>query len=131
MQLNSPIDYGSYGGRNSLSGGNSFRDDRRGFEEYDAGDDEVIGSQLKRTDSATISSRNPQRKATAPTPASAPAPTPQPEVNLFDGFDDDTFTTPQPNSAKAPLATNKDLPAVTPQPNPSLGIVLSDHLHPG
>ena len=84
------------------AGGSSFSDNRRQYEEYDAGDDEIT-----HTPTRSNSVRNPTRKSSAPAP---PASQPQPEVDLLGGFDDSSIT-----SAPAPavaLARNKALPSV-------------------
>jgi epsin len=93
------VDY-SGGGSTSRGGGSSFSDNRRQFEEYNAGDDEVASTPVR----SNSTRAPPVRKATAP----PPAPAPQPEVDLLGGFDDDAFSTPVP----AP-AVNKALPAVS------------------
>lgn len=115
------LDYGSYGAGGSGAGGigggggsSSFRDDnsRRGFEEYDAGDDEVVGASIHHRSTSTASSTRhpPARKVSVPTPAPAIVP----EVNLLDGFDDDSFVTTPPS--KSQFATDKALPAVSQAP---------------
>ncbi|KAF8964366.1 hypothetical protein BDZ97DRAFT_903045 [Flammula alnicola] len=98
--------YGNdYSGSSSSRGGgsSSFSDNRRPYEEYNAGDDEVAPSPVR-----SNSIRTPVRKATAPPP---PAPATEPVVDLLGGFDDDTFSAPAP--APAPAAVNKALPAVS------------------
>ncbi|KAJ7166333.1 hypothetical protein C8R43DRAFT_191063 [Mycena crocata] len=102
----------SGGGGGGSSGG--FRDERRpggGFDEYNAGDDEIGVVNSGRTTSPTNTRRSlPQRKPSAPTPA--PPPPPAPPVNLFDTDDDEVF---------APAPTTKALPLPTPAaPAPAL-----------
>ncbi|KAG5350237.1 hypothetical protein C0989_012010 [Termitomyces sp. Mn162] len=103
-------DYGAYGG-----GSSSFRDQsRRGFEEYNAGDDEDINSRSSRTNTANNGRVSTARKAS--TPAPAPAPAPAPVEDLLGGFgDDDAFgSTTNTITAPAPLTgNNKALPAVS------------------
>ncbi|KAJ6477173.1 hypothetical protein C8R47DRAFT_655632 [Mycena vitilis] len=96
-----------YGGGSSSGGGGGgssggFRDDRRpgGFDEYNAGDDEIDVAKPGRTTSPVQPRRSvPERKATAPPPPPA-AP-----VNLFDTDDDDAFAPapPAPKSLPAPV----------------------------
>ncbi|KDR82557.1 hypothetical protein GALMADRAFT_237930 [Galerina marginata CBS 339.88] len=109
--------YGNYGGSDHGLGGSSsrggggrssFSDSRRPYEEYNAGDDEVVSSHTS-TPVRSNSVRNPVRKATAPPPPRA-APAPEPVVDLLGGFDDDTFGSPAP---APPVAVNKALPAVS------------------
>ncbi|KAH9829721.1 uncharacterized protein C8Q71DRAFT_789745 [Rhodofomes roseus] len=98
-------DYGSsYSGSSSSAGG--FRDDagRRGFQEYDAGDDE----ELPRRSNSVSSRPSTQRRGsaaqtTAATPITPKAPERAPIVDLL-GMDDDF--------ASAPAGTDKALPAV-------------------
>ena len=98
------------GSSNSRGGGSSsFSDNRRQYEEYNAGDDEVSHTSTPVRLNSTRTT--PSRKATAP----PPAPAPEPVVDLLGGFDDDTFSAPAP----APVALNKALPAVS---NTSVGI---------
>lgn len=115
--LKNLLDYGSYGAGGSGGGGSSFRDDSRrggGFEEYNAGDDEVVSTPTSAsTQSRTSSGRvAPTRKATVPTPAPAPAPV----EDLLGGFgDDDAFGTSASSTSNglSGLAMNKELPAVS------------------
>lgn len=103
------LDYG-YGG--SSSGG--FRDDagRRGFQEYDAGDDE----ELPRRSNSISSRPAAQRRGSAahtsaaatPVTPKAPEPAPAPVVDLL-GMDDDFASAPAAPSA------DKALPAVSHQ----------------
>ncbi|KAK0503657.1 hypothetical protein EDD18DRAFT_1130096 [Armillaria luteobubalina] len=120
---------GSYSGSASFSNGNDyngsysgssssgFRDDsRRGYEEYNAGDDETVTTSPNRS-SSMGSTRAPTRKPTAP----LPAPEPVPEVDLLGGLADDTFASaPVPQTkTTSTFATDKALPAVSP-PNVSI-----------
>ena len=75
------IDYGDYSG-----GSGGFRDtsSRRTFEEYDAGDDDVVSTRR----SNSLSARGPSSPA-PPTKAKAPEPVP----DLL-GLDDDDFAAP-------------------------------------
>ncbi|KIK69928.1 hypothetical protein GYMLUDRAFT_34331 [Collybiopsis luxurians FD-317 M1] len=109
---------GDYGGSSSYGGGSSsFRDaSSRGFEEYNAGDDEDVSTSPTRrggmnTSSSVSSARSPTaRRPTAPEPAPAPVQ----EVDLLGGLDD-TFssnTTPQ----APPGFSEKALPAVAQAP---------------
>ncbi|PCH40406.1 ENTH-domain-containing protein [Wolfiporia cocos MD-104 SS10] len=115
-------DYSSrdYGGSYSGGGSSGFRDEtpRRGYQEYDAGDDE----ELPRRSNSINNGRSPapaQRSTTSPapsTPTTAKAPEPAPVVDLL-GMDDDDFGSTS-NTATAPavntaMATNKALPTVT------------------
>lgn len=113
------LDYGSYGAGGSGGGGSSFRDDSRrggGFEEYNAGDDEVVSTPTSAsTQSRTNSGRvAPTRKATVSTPA--PARAPAPVEDLLGGFgDDDAFGSSASSTSNglSGLAMNKELPAVS------------------
>lgn len=117
------LDYGSYSGGGSGAGSSSFRDDNRragGFEEYNAGDDEVVTTSPVRSNSISAG-RAHARKASAP----APAPAPVQEVDLLGGFgDDDPFGST--STAAKGFATDKALPAVGHVPmatqQPSVGI---------
>jgi hypothetical protein len=98
-------DYGSYGG-SSGTGGSSFRDDnRKGFEEYDAGGDEISTP----TTAPTTRTQNARSNSIPKTStSSAPAPAPAPEVDLLGGFgDDDAF-----GSSTTNTNVNKALPVV-------------------
>ncbi|KAJ3971081.1 hypothetical protein EV361DRAFT_950001 [Lentinula raphanica] len=98
---------GSYGG-----GSSSFRDSgSRGFEEYNAGDDEVVATSPTRNSGMSTSTRSgpPPRKSTAPEPAPAPVP----EVDLLGGLDDDTFSS---TTSKPAGFAEKALPAVANAP---------------
>ncbi|KAJ3801950.1 hypothetical protein GGU11DRAFT_122309 [Lentinula aff. detonsa] len=103
---------GSYGG-----GSSSFRDSgSRGFEEYNAGDDEVAARSPTRNSGMTASSPSsarfaPARKPTVPEPAPAPVP----EVDLLGGLDDDTFSSGA-TSKPPPGFAEKALPAVAATP---------------
>jgi epsin len=92
-------DYNSGGSSSRTAGGSSFSDNRRPYEEYDAGDDELTA-----TPTRSNSVRNPTRKSSAPPPQVA---APQPAVDLLGGFDDPPTTTPGSG-----LARNKALPSV-------------------
>ncbi|KAG7088849.1 hypothetical protein E1B28_012803 [Marasmius oreades] len=112
--------YGSGGGSSS-----SFRDEgeRRGYEEYNAGDDEdVPSSSARRSNSLNTNSRaSPGRGAKAP--PSAPAPVK--EVDLLGGFEDDTFgstVTAPPPKTNTSFATDKALPAVGATKKPIVSI---------
>lgn len=114
MFLNSPsrqilikvtIDHVSGGSSSRGAGSSSFSDTRRGYEEYNAGDDEVTQS----SSPARVSSgRNAVRKPSLPTPK--PAPAPEPVADLLGGFDDDAFGAPAP--APGVPSANKALPSV-------------------
>ncbi|KAK0459998.1 uncharacterized protein EV420DRAFT_1534391 [Desarmillaria tabescens] len=106
-----------YNGSYSGSSGSGFRDDsRRGYEEYNAGDDETVTTSPNRS-SSMGSTRAPTRKPTAPLPASEPVA----EVDLLGGLDDDAFASAPASQAKttSTFATDKALPAVS-QPNVSI-----------
>ncbi|KAK0487109.1 hypothetical protein IW261DRAFT_1445927 [Armillaria novae-zelandiae] len=106
-----------YNGSYSGSSGSGFRDDsRRGYEEYNAGDDETVTTSPNRS-SSMGSTRAPTRKPTAP----LPAPEPVPEVDLLGGLADDAFASPPAPQTKttSTFATDKALPAVSP-PNVSI-----------
>ncbi|KAJ7644679.1 hypothetical protein FB45DRAFT_898450 [Roridomyces roridus] len=119
--------YNSGGAGSSSSGSGGFRDDRRaggGFDEYNAGDDEIGVTNSNTRDSGAsrtspTTRRAPERKATAP----PPPPPPAPPVNLFDDDDDGSaFAAPAP---AAPPATGKALP--TPAiASPTAGGLLDD-----
>ncbi|RDB14631.1 hypothetical protein Hypma_016305 [Hypsizygus marmoreus] len=111
-------DYGSYGAGGSGAGGqSSFRDDTRrgGFEEYNAGDDEVVATPSSAAPRSYTPGRTPPtRKATAPPP-------PAPVEDLLGGFgDDDAFGSTSTSTTAATSASNglsglgmnKALPAV-------------------
>jgi hypothetical protein len=113
-------DYGSYGAGGSGGGGSSFRDEQRrgGFEEYNAGDDEVASTPTTAQSRTTSGRIPPTRKATAP----PPIPTPAPVEDLLGGFgDDDAFgsSVTSTSNGLGGLAMNKDLPAVS---KPSVAI---------
>ncbi|KAL0567549.1 Epsin-3, clathrin recruitment and traffic between the Golgi and endosome [Marasmius crinis-equi] len=116
--------YGSGGGGGSSS---SFRDDsggRRGYEEYNAGDDEdVTPTSARRSNSLNTTSRSTPSKSNS-APAPAPAPAPVQEVDLLGGFDDDTFgsTVSAPPAKQASFATDKALPVVGATKQPSVAI---------
>ncbi|KZT64169.1 ENTH-domain-containing protein [Daedalea quercina L-15889] len=102
----------SYSGSSSNAGG--FRDDvgRRGFQEYDAGDDE----ELPRRSNSVSSRPSAQRRGSAaqastatPVTPRAPEPSPAPVLDLL-GMDDDF--------ASVPPATDKALPALGQQTAP-------------
>jgi len=98
------IDHFSGGSSSRGAGSSSFSDTRRGYEEYNAGDDEVTSSPTR-----VNSGRNPVKKSSLPTPK--PAPAPEPVADLLGGFDDDAFGAPAPEPS-VPLSTNKTLPSV-------------------
>ncbi|KAF9265204.1 ENTH-domain-containing protein [Marasmius fiardii PR-910] len=130
--------YGNYGGGSSSSsygndrygsgGGSSssFRDEsgRRGYEEYNAGDDEDVPvSSARRSNSLNTNPRaTPTKRENAP----APVPAPVREVDLLGGFDDDTFgnpvTAPPPKTNATSFATDKALPAVGAPKQPAVSI---------
>ncbi|KAF8903085.1 hypothetical protein CPB84DRAFT_1845920 [Gymnopilus junonius] len=95
-------DHYSGGSSSRGAGSTSFSDNRRPYEEYNAGDDEVVSHPTSPVRSNSV--RTHARKASAPPPA------PQPVVDLLGGFDDESFGAPAP--APAP-AMNKALPAVS------------------
>ncbi|CAL1713578.1 unnamed protein product [Somion occarium] len=106
---------GDYGSRDfdSYSGGGSsggFRDSTsRRFEEYDAGDDDVVAARRSNSLSTpTRSTSTPVRSNTNPA-ATAKAPEPTPVVDLL-GMDDDFSG----SSVSQPPASNKALPSVAP-----------------
>lgn len=109
--------YTDYGGS---SGG--FRDNngQRGFDEYNAGDDEI--SAPRRSNSTTVRSSGTgaaprsSTSSTAPSapPASAPTKTPAKVVDLLGFGDEDDFSAPV--SAPARPAPEKALPAVSSNP---------------
>lgn len=107
-------DYDSYSGGGGSGG---FRDSssRKTFEEYDAGDDDVVASRRSNSISASGSTHAPRRSNTAPvapTPtAAAKAKAPEPALDLL-GLDDDFAA-----QAAAPIPANnanKALPTVAP-----------------
>ncbi|KAI0354799.1 ENTH-domain-containing protein [Trametes cingulata] len=102
-------DYDSYGDGGSAGFSGGFRDSssRRGFQEYDAGDDDAMPRRSNSVAGTGSSSTAPvpQRSSTLPT-ATAPEPKgKQPEVDLL-GMDDDAFS-----SAPA-VPADKALPAL-------------------
>ncbi|KAH9891912.1 hypothetical protein C8Q73DRAFT_666878 [Cubamyces lactineus] len=107
-------DYDSYdGGSGSYSGGFRDNNSRRQFQEYDAGDDDVLPRRSNSVAGAASSSVAPavHRSSTLPTTAAA-APEPkgkQPVVDLL-GMDDDAFG----STTSAPA--EKALPALGSQP---------------
>ena len=97
---------GSYGAGGSGNGGGfSDNNGRRGYEEYNAGDDEVPHTTTPPSVRSSNSIRNTTRKASAAAPPPA-----APVEDLLGGFDDDSFSTPAPAPS---LATNKALPVVS------------------
>ena len=104
------LDYGDYSG-----GSGGFRDStsRRNFEEYDAGDDDVVAARRSNSMSGrgSASSPAPRRSATTPAspvpPAATQAKAAEPVPNLLD-LDD--FS--DPVSAPPPTNANKALPLV-------------------
>ncbi|KAJ7119852.1 hypothetical protein C8R44DRAFT_982453 [Mycena epipterygia] len=110
-------DYYGAGSSSGGGGGSSgFRDERRpgGFDEYNAGDDEIgVVNGGGRTASPVNSRRAPPvRKPTAP-----PPPPPAPVVNLFDTDDDEGF---------APAPVNKALPVPAPAPAAPINVFDDD-----
>ena len=106
--IKSSIDHVSGGSSSRGAGTSSFSDNRRGYEEYNAGDDEVTQSS---SPTRATSGRNVVRKSSippkrTPAPVSAPAPS-EPLVDLLGGFDDDTFGASVPSPG-----ANKELPSV-------------------
>ncbi|XP_006462443.1 hypothetical protein AGABI2DRAFT_179182 [Agaricus bisporus var. bisporus H97] len=110
----------------SSRGGGGFSDSssgRRGYDEYNAGDDEIstgggrASSSVQRSGSLAGGSGRPaMRKASTPTSATSPtSPTSgkapaAPVANLLDFDDDDNVTTPAPAAAATGLGANKALP---------------------
>ncbi|KAF9068587.1 hypothetical protein BDP27DRAFT_1224022 [Rhodocollybia butyracea] len=100
---------GSYAG----GGSSSFRDaGSRGFEEYNAGDDEVVATSPTRRSGMTASSSSSSTRAAPARKATAPDPTPAvQEVDLLGGLDDD-FSKPAekalPIVAAAPASVGID-----------------------
>ncbi|RXW23785.1 hypothetical protein EST38_g2066 [Candolleomyces aberdarensis] len=100
----------NYNGGGSSSGYNDSS--RRQYEEYDAGGDELTTPSTSRPSQST---RNPTRKASAPTATVPPPPPPAPVEDLLGDFGDDAFTSAPPAAApQPPAASNKALPAVNP-----------------
>jgi hypothetical protein len=97
--IKSSIDHVSGGSSSRGAGSSSFSDNRRGYEEYNAGDDEVTQSS---SPTRVASGRNVVRKSSVPAKR-----TTAPEVDLLGGFDDDTFGAPVPSPG-----ANKELPSV-------------------
>ncbi|KAJ7196041.1 ENTH-domain-containing protein [Mycena pura] len=98
---------GSGSGGGHSSSGFRDRDDRRGFDEYNAGDDEIgaVNSGRSMSPPSSGSRRSvPARKTSAP----VPPPPVAPPVNLFDT--DDDFSAPVAALAAPPV--NKALPTV-------------------
>ncbi|ESK87476.1 epsin domain-containing protein [Moniliophthora roreri MCA 2997] len=123
--------YGSYGGSSGSYGGgygnggssSSFRDEtnRRGFEEYNAGDDEDVAP--RRSNSISTTSRTSTSTRTT-TQAAASAPAPVPEVDLLGGFGDDAFGGSNNATSNPPtsFATNKALPVVGNTASPAVSL---------
>ncbi|KAJ7062232.1 hypothetical protein C8F01DRAFT_1136960 [Mycena amicta] len=111
-------DYYGSGGGGGGSHSSGFRDERRtgGFDEYNAGDDEIDTTSPTR--GPPVAPRSPPtRRSTAPTqttPAPAPAPprAPAPILDLFD--DDDNLGAFNSPSAPAPAPPAKVLPTPAP-----------------
>lgn len=111
-------DYNDYS-----SGGNSggFRDStsRRTYDEYDAGDDDVVTARRSNSLRGSASSPAPRRRGTGtpatPTTPAAPekpkAPVPVPDLL---GLDDDDFSAPVSAPPPAASTANKALPTVAP-----------------
>ncbi|KAI0927725.1 hypothetical protein AcV5_008184 [Taiwanofungus camphoratus] len=112
--------YGSGGEYSSRDYGGGFRDEtpRRGFQEYDAGDDETMPRRANSiTASRSAAARgSPQRSSTMPTSVTQTPKVPESaqEVDLL-GMDDDAFGGP---TATATAGTNKALPVVALQAGP-------------
>ncbi|KZT12171.1 ENTH-domain-containing protein [Laetiporus sulphureus 93-53] len=109
---------GGYGGGSSSSGGDygsysgsSFRDDtgRRGYQEYDAGDDETLPKRSNSVRSVTSPSLRRSSAASATPPATSKPPEPAQEVDLL-GMDDDAFGSTATSTSSA---TNKALPELS------------------
>lgn len=103
------LDYGGYSGGSS----SGFRDDsgRRGFDEYNAGDDEISGS--RRSNSITTESSFstiPPRTSSTAASSTVPSKSQEKVVDLL-GFDDDDFAAP---ISAPPTASGKEkaLPAL-------------------
>jgi len=107
MVLTLVVDYGPYGAGSSAGpASSSFRDDRRGYEEYNAGDDEI--STPTTTQTRTQSSvRTPTKKTSAPQS--------QPVEDLLGGFDDEDSSATI-NNGLGVLPMDKDLPTVSSKP---------------
>ncbi|KAI0718167.1 hypothetical protein C8T65DRAFT_639212 [Cerioporus squamosus] len=101
-------EYDGYGG--SGSGGGSGSSSRRNFQEYDAGDDDIVSTRRSNSVAGASSSARtstPQRSSTLPTAAPEPPKAKQPEIDLL-GMDDDDFG----GTPAAPAAAEKALPAL-------------------
>ncbi|PAV16795.1 ENTH-domain-containing [Pyrrhoderma noxium] len=102
-------DYGGYSGGSS----SGFRDDsgRRGFDEYNAGDDEISGSHRSNsiTTESSFSTIPPRTSSTAAS-STVPSKSQEKVVDLL-GFDDDDFAAP---ISAPPTASGKEkaLPAL-------------------
>ena len=112
-------DYGGYsgGGGGSSSGFRDSAPNQRGFDEYDAGNDEVPPPRRSNTASSISSPTTTRSSAAAPAPATTTksAASKAKEVDLL-GFMDDDFGSPAPAAA---MSSEKALPAVTaPATNP-------------
>lgn len=96
-------DYDNYGSSSAGIGGSSSR---RNFQEYDAGDDDILPRRSNSISQHTSSPRAsaPQRSSTLPTAPEPPKPK-EPEIDLL-GMDDDAFG----STVSAP--TEKALPAL-------------------
>ncbi|TFK93275.1 ENTH-domain-containing protein [Polyporus arcularius HHB13444] len=101
-------EYDSYGGSGS-GGGGSGSSSRRNFQEYDAGDDDIVSTRRSNSVAGTSSARtsNPQRSSTLPTAAPEPPKAKQPEIDLL-GMDDDDFG----GASAVPVAAEKALPVL-------------------
>ena len=105
--MQSSIDHVSGGSSSRGAGSSSFSDNRRGYEEYNAGDDEVTHTSSSPT--RVTSGRNVVRKSSVPPKLTPAAPErSEPLVDLLGGFDDDTFAAPVPTPG-----ANKELPSVS------------------
>ncbi|OCB91075.1 ENTH-domain-containing protein [Sanghuangporus baumii] len=109
--------YGGYGGGSSSS---SFRDDRRGFDEYNAGDDEITAP--RRSNSVTAGSGASRASASNQTATTTTSTKAQEKVVDLLGFGDDDYSTapstatalafaPPPSANTAGKAPEKALPS--------------------
>lgn len=99
QEAESLLDYGGYGGSSS-----GFRDDRRGFDEYNAGDDEITAP--RRSNSLPTSGAS-ARASTNQASTQATSKAPEKVVDLL-GFDDDNYSAgTSAMSAPAPTGSGK------------------------
>lgn len=101
--------YGGYGGGGSSSSG--FRDDRRGFDEYNAGDDEIPAP--RRSNSVTTGAGGSRSSTNNQAAATTTATTTKAQEKVVDllGFDDDDYsvapaTAPATSLAFAPPSSS-------------------------